>query len=54
MWLEFRRVLFRSRLAEAPAYGLPISVYAPSSTGALAYSALAQELLVGDGVVTLQ
>lgn len=42
------------RLAEAPSYGLPISVYAPSSTGAQAYSALAQELLVGDGVILPQ
>ena len=49
----FSAIVPRSiRLAEAPSYGLPISVYAPSSTGALAYSALAQELLVGDGVVT--
>ncbi|MEI6289369.1 MAG: AAA family ATPase [Chloroflexota bacterium] len=38
------------RLAEAPSYGLPISIYAPSSTGAQAYSALAKELLAGDGV----
>lgn len=38
------------RLAEAPSYGLPISVYAPSSSGALAYAALARELLSSDGV----
>jgi chromosome partitioning protein len=38
------------RLSEAPSYGQPISVYAPSSTGGLAYAALAQELLVGDGI----
>ena len=42
------------RLAEAPSYGLPISVYAPSSTGAQAYSALAKELLEGDGVLLPQ
>ena len=48
----FSAIVPRSiRLAEAPSYGLPISVYAPSSTGALAYSALAAELLTGDGVV---
>jgi len=48
----FTAIVPRSiRLAEAPSYGLPISVYAPSSTGALAYSALAAELLTGDGVV---
>ncbi len=47
----FNAIVPRSiRLAEAPSYGLPISVYAPSSTGAQAYSALAQELLLGDAV----
>ncbi len=39
------------RLAEAPSYGLPIAVYAPSSTGAQAYRALAQEILQADGLV---
>jgi chromosome partitioning protein len=49
----FNAIVPRSiRLAEAPSYGLPISAYAPSSTGAQAYSALAQELLTGDGVAT--
>ncbi|MGW8226741.1 MAG: ParA family protein [Anaerolineales bacterium] len=38
------------RLAEAPSYGQPISVYAPASNGAEAYTALARELLSGDGV----
>lgn len=38
------------RLAEAPSYGQPISVYAPASNGAEAYYALAKELLSGDGV----
>jgi chromosome partitioning protein len=36
------------RLAEAPSHGLPISTYAPSSLGGLAYKALADELLKGD------
>ncbi|RLD06259.1 MAG: ParA family protein [Chloroflexi bacterium] len=46
----FKAVIPRSiRLAEAPSYGLPISAYAPSSVGAKAYDALAQELLAGDG-----
>ncbi|MBA2701354.1 MAG: ParA family protein [Chloroflexi bacterium] len=31
------------RLSEAPSHGLPISAYAPSSRGALAYAALADE-----------
>jgi chromosome partitioning protein len=45
----FRSIIPRSvRLAEAPSHGLPISVYAPDSTGALAYKGLAQELLNGD------
>ena len=47
----FKSVIPRSiRLAEAPSYGLPITVYAPSSVGALAYDALAKELLKNDGV----
>jgi chromosome partitioning protein len=47
----FHAVIPRSiRLAEAPSYGLPISAYAPSSTGAKAYEALAREVLKGDGV----
>ena len=37
------------RLAEAPSYGLPVSMYAPSSSGAVSYSAFARELLEGDG-----
>lgn len=47
----FKSIVPRSiRLAEAPSYGQPISSYAPSSTGAQAYAALAKELLAGDGV----
>ncbi|HSO26661.1 MAG TPA: ParA family protein [Anaerolineales bacterium] len=47
----FQAIIPRTvRLAEAPSYGQPISVYAPSSSGALAYAALARELLLGDGV----
>ena len=38
------------RLAEAPSYGQPISAYAPNSNGAQAYSALAREILEGDGM----
>ena len=33
------------RLAEAPSYGLPITLHAPDSTGALAYSNLAKEVM---------
>jgi chromosome partitioning protein len=36
------------RLAEAPSYGRPISEYSPASRGALAYAALASELLARD------
>lgn len=47
----FNTVVPRSiRLAEAPSYGMPISVYAPESSGARAYAALAKELLVSDDV----
>ncbi len=38
------------RLAEAPSYGQPISVYAPNSNGAEAYAALAREILISDGI----
>jgi chromosome partitioning protein len=47
----FHSVIPRSiRLAEAPSYGLPISAYAPLSSGAKAYEALAREMLKGDGI----
>ncbi len=47
----FETVIPRSvRLAEAPSYGQPISVYSPDSSGAQAYVSLAREVLVGDGV----
>jgi chromosome partitioning protein len=35
------------RLSEAPSFQLPITLYAPSSTGAEDYRALARELMVG-------
>jgi len=45
----FKSIVPRNiRLAEAPSYGLPISEYAPTSVGAIAYEALAKELLKGD------
>jgi chromosome partitioning protein len=37
------------RLSEAPSHGKPISSYAPESTGASAYAALAVELRTRDG-----
>jgi chromosome partitioning protein len=47
----FESVIPRSvRLAEAPSYGQPISVYAPDSSGAQAYAGLAREVLEGDGI----
>jgi len=47
----FETVVPRSiRLAEAPSYGMPISVFAPDSSGAYSYAALAKELLVSDNV----
>ena len=45
----FNAIIPRSvRLAEAPSHGLPISVYAPKSPGALSYQSLAQEILEAD------
>ena len=36
------------RLSEAPSYGQPILTYAPTSSGAVAYAALAQEVLADE------
>lgn len=45
----FRTIIPRNiRLSEAPSYGQPISMYAPSSPGAIAYQVLTAELLSGD------
>ncbi|MDR7418460.1 MAG: AAA family ATPase [Armatimonadota bacterium] len=42
----FETIIPRSvRLAEAPSYGKPITAYDPGSRGALAYRALAQEVI---------
>lgn len=38
------------RIAEAPSYGVPITMYAPDSTGAKAYNSLALEFLNQDGI----
>ncbi len=47
----FKSVIPRSvRLAEAPSHGEPISSYAPASTGAEAYAALAREVLAMNGI----
>lgn len=44
--IVFRTIIPRSvRLSESPSYGEPITTYAPGSPGALAYTALAQEML---------
>lgn len=46
----FNTIVPRSiRLAEAPSYGIPISLYSPGSIGANAYQELAKEILLGDG-----
>lgn len=46
----FQTVIPRNvRLGEAPSYGEPIMVYAPSCSGARAYQKLTVELLTGDG-----
>src|SRR5919198_1385819 len=44
--LTFETIIPRNvRLGEAPSFGRPISAYDPTSRGALAYQALAEELL---------
>ena len=46
----FATVIPRSvRLSEAPSFGLPIALYRSDSRGAIAYAALAAELLERDG-----
>jgi chromosome partitioning protein len=50
----FQAVVPRSvRLSEAPSYGQTILSYAPQTSGALAYQALAQELVAGDSPVVV-
>lgn len=45
----FRAIIPRNvRLGEAPSFGQPINIYAPSSPGALAYKLLTAELIKGD------
>ncbi len=47
----FKSIVPRSiRLAEAPSYGMPISVYAPDIPAAKAYYDLAHEILEQDGI----
>ena len=47
----FNTLIPRSiRLAEAPSYGMPISIFAPESTGAHSYEDLAKEVLLSDKV----
>jgi chromosome partitioning protein len=49
----FQAIIPRSvRLAEAPSHSLPVTLYAPHSSGAEAYRALAEELLRGDQAAT--
>ena len=51
----FKSIIPRSvRLAEAPSYGQPISIYAPDSHAAKSYDALAREILEQDGISTQQ
>jgi chromosome partitioning protein len=51
----FKTIIPRSvRLAEAPSYGLPVLAYAPESSAAQAYDALAREVMKGDGVPVVE
>jgi chromosome partitioning protein len=52
---RFETVIPRSiRLSEAPSFGESILTYAPESSGAIAYSELARELIERTGVPALQ
>lgn len=45
----FRTIIPRNvRLSEAPSFGQPINLYAPTSPGAIAYKILTAELIKGD------
>jgi chromosome partitioning protein len=45
----FRTIIPRNvRLSEAPSYGQPINLYAPTSPGGIAYKVLTAELIKGD------
>jgi chromosome partitioning protein len=45
----FKSIIPRNvRLSEAPSFGQPINIYAPTSPGALAYKLLTAELVAGD------
>jgi chromosome partitioning protein len=45
----FRTIIPRNiRLSEAPSFGQPISLYAPTSPGGIAYQVLSTEILSGD------
>lgn len=47
----FKTVIPRSiRIAEAPSYGVPITLYAPDCSGSKAYNELACEILKSDGI----
>jgi chromosome partitioning protein len=47
----FRSIIPRNiRLSEAPSFGQPIPIYAPTSPGAIAYKVLTGELMKGDGL----
>ncbi len=48
----FRAIIPRNvRLSEAPSYGEPINLYAPTSSGAIAYKYLAAEIVKGDAAL---
>ena len=51
----FDRIIPRNiKLSEAPSHGLPVMLYDPRSAGALAYTALAEEIMLKERVMVAE
>ncbi len=53
--LVYETVIPRSvKVAESPSYGEPVTTYAPSSRGAVAYARLAEEIVAREQAETIR